>query len=447
MIYKRYPKYKDSGEVWLGDIPEHWSIVKFNLYVNLRHGYQFRDYDFTPEGIKIIKITQLLSSGELDTENVSFIDKSRLSEFEGILISDGDILMALTGGTIGKIIKVKYVQEPLLQNYRVGNFFPSSSKLNKNFLFWILSSNLILEQIFYDQRETGQPNIGKDDFNRMFFILPDKREQVIITSFLDRETARIDALIEKKKRQIELLKEKRAALISHAVTKGLDPNVKMKDSGVEWLGEIPATWTVLQIRRVTSNVTDGAHISPDTTSQDYPFISTVDISNGVIDFESCLRTSTKSFLYMKHTGCCPGQGDILFSKDGTVGRTAIVRDEFSFAVASSLVILSPDRNRLNPIFLNYWLNGSPIQERLGVFLAGTALRRISVEKVSRLLLLLPPIAEQRDIVSFLERETSHIDKLVKMVQLSMATLREYRTALISAAVTGKIDVREDSYHE
>jgi len=211
-------KMKDSGIPWLGEIPEHWEVVKFNHYVFLKHGYQFRDYDFTEDGIKVIKITQLLPNGKLDTENVSYIDEKRLDEFRELLIKSGDILMALTGGTIGKIIRVKEVNEPLVQNYRVGNFYPINEKLSKDFLFWLLSSNLILEQIFYVQRETGQPNIGKENFNKMIFGLPPKEEQNQIVEYIGEKITCIDSKIEKTKKMTELLKEYKTSLISEVVT-------------------------------------------------------------------------------------------------------------------------------------------------------------------------------------------------------------------------------------
>jgi len=210
---------KDSGIEWLGEIPEHWETVNFNHYVFLRHGYQFRNFDFTSTGIKVIKITQLKASGELEVNDVSYISEDRLDEFRDILIVEGDILMALTGGTIGKIIRAPEIEEPLLQNYRVGNFFPKNELITKDFLFWVLSSDLILKQIFYDQRETGQPNIGKEDFGRMFFVLPSStNEQDKIVEFIKSEIKRIDTKKAKTKKLIELLTEYRTALISEVVT-------------------------------------------------------------------------------------------------------------------------------------------------------------------------------------------------------------------------------------
>lgn len=210
---------KDSGIEWLGEIPEHWKCVNFNHYVFLRHGYQFRNFDFTESGVRVIKISQLLANGKLELKNTSFIDYSRLDDFKEILIKEGDILMALTGGTIGKIIKTPKINEPLLQNYRVGNFFPINEEIiNKDYLFWVLSSDSILKQIFYDQRETGQPNIGKEDFGRMFLTLPPMKEQHKIVHHIESEINRLNTKIENTENLIELLKEYQTALISEVVT-------------------------------------------------------------------------------------------------------------------------------------------------------------------------------------------------------------------------------------
>lgn len=215
-------KMKDSGIEWLGKVPEHWEVVKFNRYVFLKHGFQFRDYDFTEDGVKVVKITQLKADGTLDVSNASFIDKNRIGEFSEILIEEGDILMALTGGTIGKIIRVAQVDEVLLQNYRVGKFIPTSNKLLKDFLFWVLSSVQIQNQIFFAQRETGQPNIGKEDFGKMIFTLPPVSEQREIVQFIENSIKKTSELIGLIELEIEKLKEYRQSIISEAVTGKID---------------------------------------------------------------------------------------------------------------------------------------------------------------------------------------------------------------------------------
>jgi type I restriction enzyme S subunit len=215
-------KMKDSGIEWLGEVPESWELVKFNRYVFLKHGYQFRDYDFTDEGVKIVKITQLKADGSLDVSNASFIDINRISEFKEIIIEEGDILMALTGGTIGKIIKVEKVDEILLQNYRVGKFIPTSNRLSKDFLFWVLSSIQIQYQIFFAQKETGQPNIGKEDFGKMMFVLPPISEQSEIVQFIANSIKKISDLIRLIELEIVKLNDYRQSIISEAVTGKID---------------------------------------------------------------------------------------------------------------------------------------------------------------------------------------------------------------------------------
>lgn len=209
---------KNTDVEWIGEIPKHWECIKFNHYVFLKHGFQFRDNDFTTSGIKIVKITQLKPDGSLDTTNASFIDESRLNDFKEIVIENGDILMALTGGTIGKIVRASGISETLLQNYRVGNFFPTSEKLEKDFLFWVLSSQVILGQLFFAQRETGQPNIGKEDFSRMKFALPPTNEQIEIAEFLSNENEKFEMAISKITKEIELIAEYKSSIINEVVT-------------------------------------------------------------------------------------------------------------------------------------------------------------------------------------------------------------------------------------
>jgi type I restriction enzyme S subunit len=291
------------------------------------------------------------------------------------------------------------------------------------------------------KQTTGIQNLDSDSYLSEVVALPPLPEQRAIAAFLDRETARIDALIAKKQRLIELLQEKCAALISHAVTQGLNPAAPRKDSGIPWLGQIPAHWEVDRLRRRSQRVTDGSHISPDLSSEEFPFVSTVDIANGVIDFGGCLRTSNECYTYLVRTGCKPIKGDVLFSKDGTVGRTAVVNHELDFVVASSLVIITPRSAVLDSRFLNYWLNNNLLQQNVALQMAGSALRRISVEKVGRLPVVLPGIHEQCEIADHLDRRARVFDDLAEKVIAAMSKLQEYRASLIAHAVTGKIDVR------
>src|SRR3989344_3404038 len=175
-------KFKETE---IGMIPEDWEVVKFRDYVELRHGYQFRQYDFTKGGIKVFKITQIKGDGSIDLSDCSFIDGSRVDEFRGIILKKGDILMALTGATIGKIARFKEEKEIYLQNYRVGNFIPlNENNLSKDFLYFFLCSNLFLNQMFARITQSAQQNIGKEEINNMVLILPNFSEQKGISSIL-----------------------------------------------------------------------------------------------------------------------------------------------------------------------------------------------------------------------------------------------------------------------
>jgi type I restriction enzyme S subunit len=211
-------KMKNSGVEWINEIPEHWVTLGFTKIIKIRHGYQFREYDFTDVGIRIIKITQLDKDGYLNLDSCSFIDDKRLDEFERILIKENDVLMCLTGGTIGKIIKVGKVNEPLVQNYRVGHFSPLNDKIINDYVFWFMTSSLTTSQMFSEIRETGQPNIGMEDFGKMKVILPPLSEQIEIVKHLVLKTKEIDDLVSMEQKKIDLLKEYRQSLISEVVT-------------------------------------------------------------------------------------------------------------------------------------------------------------------------------------------------------------------------------------
>ncbi|MCX7028392.1 MAG: restriction endonuclease subunit S [Spirochaetes bacterium] len=214
---------------------------------------------------------------------------------------------------------------------------------------------------------------------------------------------------------------------------------KYKPSGVEWLGEVPEHWEIERLKRISKRLTDGSHISPDLSGSEFPFVSTVDIKNGKINFEDCIKTSTECYEYLVQNGCQPFKNDVLFSKDGTIGRTAVIDSSTDFVVASSLVIISPKVFAIVPKYLDYWLNNSMLQQEVSLQVSGAALKRISVEKIGRFSVAFPPLFEQQLIVAYLDCETAKIDSLITKKQRLLSLLSERRTALISRAVTKGLD--------
>lgn len=422
-----YTKLKPSGVEWLGDVPSHWGIKRLRYVCRFAYGDSLAAEDREDGPILVFG-----SNGAVGTHVTSNTKKP--------------VIVVGRKGSHGKINFSEQEVFAIDTTYFIDR---EHTLAELRWLFYMLGS-LGLDGI---SKDSAVPGLAREDAYAHYVVTPSADEQCFIADFLDGETAKLDTLVEKKRALIEKLKEKRAALISRTVTRGLppaaaraaglNPQLKLKPSGIEWLGEVPAHWVEERLRRVCLRVTDGAHISPDLSSADFPFVSTVDISSyGHVDTKGCLRTSAECYNYLVRTGCRPFRGDILFSKDGTVGRTAIVDFELDFVVASSLIILSPKANRLESRFLNYWLNNNLLQQDVLLQISGAALRRISVEKVSRLPVLLPLLPEQCAIADYLDRETTKIDRMVEKVEAAIACLQEYRSALITAAVTGKIDVRD-----
>jgi type I restriction enzyme S subunit len=431
---KPYPAYKPSDVPWLEKLPEHWGVIPIR---------------YLSRGVKTGGTPSQEAFTDFPTENdipwytPADLDKAYLTTGSRVVSLDsvGEVhvfepgTIAMVG--IGDVGRVSILTTRATGNQQLNFICPVESVLAT-----FLTYTLLAAQGFVQSRAnvTIIPILNQENTKRLRMPAPPFEEQQAIAAYLGRETARINTLIDEKGRLIETLREYRQATISEIATQGLDPAAPKKPSGVPWLGELPAHWTEAQVRHITHRVTDGAHVSPDTTSPDVPFVSTVDIKADKIDFENCLRTTSDSYALMRQTGCKPYLGDVLFSKDGTIGRTCVVTFEREFAVASSLVIVSPESERVNSQYLSYWFNNNLLKQYIELLLAGAALRRISVEKVGRLPVILPPLGEQQAIAIYLDTETDKIDKLITHVQDEIKLLQELRAATITDAVLGRIDL-------
>lgn len=424
--YKPYQSYKVSGLSWLGEIPEHWNVKRLGQFFEERR-QKVSDKDFEPLSVTMNGIVpQLENAAKTDAgDNRKLVLKN-----DFVINSRSDRKgSAGTSGFIGSVSLISIVMEP--------------KRIHPRFAHHLLRSYPFQEE-FYRYGKGIVADLWSTNSSEMKNILiPDvpEDESVAIANFLDFETAKIDTLIEKQQKLIRLLKEKRQAVISHAVTKGLNPEVPMKDSGVAWLKQVPAHWDVCLIKYKCSEITDGAHISPETEGGEYYFVSIKDIKSGVINFDGALLTSEKSYEYLVKTGCMPFSGDILFSKDGTIGQTAITPKATKFVVASSLIIIRPNRDLAIPSYLDFLLQSALVKEQVESFVKGAALRRLSIQNLMKVFGVFPPIDEQNRISSYIQAQVLNFQLLEDKAYEQVKLLQERRTALISAAVTGKIDVR------
>ena len=287
----------------------------------------------------------------------------------------------------------------------------------------------------------------KEKFDALTIPSPPLTEQRAIAAFLDRETTKIDALVSKKERLIELLQEKRTALISHTVTKGLDPDGPMKDSGVEWLGEIPMHWGMRRLKHMTEKIGSGK--TPKGGAERYVndgvmFLRSQNVHFGGLQLADVAHIDTITDNEM--SGSRVQEGDVLMNITGaSLGRSCVARLEGADAnVNQHVCILRTVQQQNDPEFLAYSIESTSLQDQIFDNENGVSRDALNFEQIGKLVFSSPAIEEQKSIAAFLDLETAKLDNLIARVHEAIELLKELRTALISAAVTGKIDVREET---
>jgi type I restriction enzyme S subunit len=293
----------------------------------------------------------------------------------------------------------------------------------------------------YYSTNTALPSMTKSLLGSHIIAVPCETEQGAIATFLDRETAKIDALIAEQQRLIELLQEKRQAVISHAVTKGLNPDAPMKDSGVEWLGEVPEHWDVAPLKHHWL-VTDCKHVTAEFTQEGYPLASIKEAQGRWIDLTNAKRTTDEFYKLLTEGSRTPEPGDLVFTRNATVGEVAEVPAQIeSFALGQDVVILKKLKGSHCSSFAWHLLRSTAVSNQLECAMIGSTFRRINVEQIKAISVPIPPSHEQASIAIYLEEVSDQWSKQEQDARHCVSLLQERRSALISAAVTGQIDVR------
>lgn len=287
---------------------------------------------------------------------------------------------------------------------------------------------------------TGQKRLPEDYVKNYVQAFPSLPEQYVIVAFLDRQIARLDALLAKKERQIALLQEKRAALIGHAVTKGLDPSAPMKDSGIAWLGEVPAHWEIKRLKQISPRISGRLVYSPARyfSEEGVPFLFGTNITENGISLENVKFIPPEiNQEFIRHV---LREDDLVTVRVGAPGLTTVVPKEADGLNCASLMIIRKAAN-FSSHWLMYSMNSTIGKTQVEMVTYGAAQVQINITDAINFLFPVPPLLEQIEIASYLQQSSDSIFYLTEKIQSSMNKLQEYRTVLISAAVTGKIDVR------
>ncbi|OCL95773.1 restriction endonuclease subunit S [Aliarcobacter thereius] len=455
MKYKKYPSYKDSGVEWLGEIPSDWneSRLKFIGYtyggLSGKAGKDFGDEE-NLKSKRFIPFTNIANNTFIKSDNLGYVIVDEKEEQNRVKAND--LFFLMSSENYDDLGKASLLEEDLKDTY-LNSFckgFRLTNKLiNPKFLNYLLSGNIYRKLLSIQGNGFTRINLRLEKLNELKLLLPNLREQQQIANFLDKATAKIDTLIEKQTKQIELLKEKRQAVISHAVTKGINPNVPMKDSGVEWLGEIPEHWEVSKLRFLFSfstglNITKANLIDEDGI----PCVNYGEIHSKygfqVNANKDSLKYVDKEYLITSKRSLL-SEGDFVFadtSEDvkGSGNFTHVVGDSKIFAGYHT--VIARLINNYNSRFFAYIFDSNIFRTQIQLSIKGVKVFSITQAILKNCLIWFPVIEEQQQIANYLDEKTSKIDALIEKSNKSIELLKEKRTALISAAVTGKIDVRE-----
>ncbi len=446
MSAPKYPAYKDSGADWLGEVPSHWIVSPFKWQIERNDGGV---WGVDPDGIDdtiVLRSTEQTVDGRWRMDDPAPRKLSPL-EKESSLLEEGDLIVTKSSGSSLHIGKTTLVTSKIAAMGCCYSNFMQRIRMKSTFnpkLAWYVMNNDIARLQFdlASNSTTGLANLNGTMIGEMILAVPSVAEQAAIASFLDRETAKIDTLVEEQKRLIELLKEKRQAVISQAVTKGLDPNVPMKDSGVEWLGQVPGAWKVVPLKWLCALLKDGTHLPPPRVADGVPLLSVRNVQGGVfskLDDDSMISEENYQELCRSFV---PQPNDVLLAIVGaTLGKTAMVPDDIGrFHIQRSLAIFRPE-GELTAAWLHLVFRSSGFQALLWESVGFSAQPGIYLGTLAAVRVPVPPIDAQAEIVRVVTLGLGRIDQLITEAETGVLLLLERRSALISAAVTGKIDVR------
>jgi type I restriction enzyme, S subunit len=424
---------------WIGEIPVGWGVtkVKYESTLEMKYGLNISSESYSDTGIRFLRTTDLNDDGTLIDEGVYLQQEDVPDEY---LTNENDILISRSG-SLG-VSYLHQIQEPFTYGgYLVRfNFGPTGTS---RFVFYYLRSLSFQYWISINTVQSTIGNVNGTKYSNMSFTLPNPSEQQQIVTYLDYKTSLIDDLIQRKTKKIELLKEYRTSLINQVVTKGPDPDVEMKDSGVEWIGEIPVGWVYTRIKYSLEDIIDTEHKTiPFHEDGDYSVVRTTNIKDGKIVSEGIKKTTHEEFVKWTGRGV-PRTGDVLLTREAPVGECCVVPSSFDFCMGQRVVWLKVNTGKLNPQFLVYSIynkNSRMFMENLSI---GSTVGHLNMSQIGNIpIFLCPSLPEQNQIVTYLDHKTSEIDDSIQNEDDKIQLLKEYRQSLISEVVTGKIDVRE-----
>lgn len=432
-MIKKFDSYINSGLDWVGDIPIEWSQTQLKYISSISKGRKAKeDYQDLKDGM-IPYLSMEYLRNQTDSPSYVYADDASI-----VLVDEKDLLILWDGSKAGEIVKAK---NGALSS-TMGKIHLESQLFDLNFLTYYLKNAEL-----YIQANTvgmGIPHVSGEVLRTLFITFPKIQEQTKIAQYLDHHTTIIDELIQRKEKLIELLKEKRQAVINEAVTKGLNPNAKMKDSGIDWLGEIPAHWRVSRLKHISSVISKGTTPSTEgkgLVDEGIRYLKAENIKDLEVSSSPEFFIDEETHEILKRSQL--QENDILFVIAGaTIGKVAILQKELTPANTNQAVSFIRLKENENHKFVHYWLMSSKIYDQIWLKAVQSAQPNLSMENLGNFPLPYPAQDEKKEIVNFLNSKIGEYEHLIIDNLKLIEKLKEYRQSIISEAVTGKIDVRD-----
>lgn len=457
---KTYETYKDSGIDWVGDIPKSWNVKRLKNIGRLYSGLSGKaGDDFSKEPVlghkPFINFTNVANNNKIVGDNFGYV---RIDENENQnSVEEGDLFFLMSSENQEDVGKCSVLNEnfgELYLNSFCKGFRPNDTGVNSHFINYLLNSSSMSQLLSLEGRGFTRINLRMEGVYNLPVLVPPAEEQTQIAKYLDCKTAQIDDLISKKEKLIELLKEERIAIINQAVTKGLDPNVPMKDSGIEWLGEIPEHWEVPKLWHLLMmqklEIQDGNHGSLYPKQEEFktegvPFIKPRDIRNGGVNFSTCDCLTPQHAASLRIGFSLPND-ILLVNRGGTIGRMArmpLIPNGLDYVIINPQMTYLRCRDGLDSDFTYFQCLSDVFQESLEQVKAfGSTFSFLGLSNMGDFPFVLPPLDEQKDISQYINEKLDATDTSIDKMFSEIELLKEYKTALISEVVTGKVDVRD-----
>lgn len=430
--------YKNTNLPWCPQIPNDWELKKFNRIAFYQEGPGLRNWQFTNEGIKVICVTNITENG-IDfsklTRNISVEEYNKI--YKHFTVKKGDYLLASSGASWGKVAEYKDDETVILNTSTIRLNTLNEKELSRGFLQWIIKSSYISENLNILLTGSCQPNFGPTHLSQLYVAIPKNiNEQEKISEYLNNKTTEINNLISKKQKLIDCLKEERMAIINQAVTKGINPNAEMKESGIEWLGDIPKHWEIKKLKYIGQSII-GITYNPNEVSSQEEGILVLRASNvqdAVLSFDDNVFVN-KEIQEKQITK----EGDILIcARNGSahlIGKCAYIPKEYEGVTFGAFMLIY--RSNIGK-YMYYVFNSELFKSQSGLFKTST-INQLTAETINNMYVPITyNIDEQEEIVEFLNKETKKIDDVIFKVSQEIDLIKEYRTSLINEVVTGKI---------